>query len=74
MVVFEQLASFNKKNNTKDTLTLRKKCPNMEYFLVRILENTDQKKLRIRTLFTQCEGFGDSKKRKKPYEVMFSDM
>ena len=32
---------------------LRKKCPNTEFFLVRIKENTDQKKLRIRTLFTQ---------------------
>ena len=46
----------------------------MEYFLVRIQENMDQKKLRVWTLFTQCEGFGDSKKRKKAYEVMFSDM
>ena len=31
-----------------------KKCPNTEFFLVRIQENTDQKKLRIWTLFTQC--------------------
>ena len=40
----------------------REKCPNMEFFLVRIFlysvriirENTDQKKIRIWTLFTQC--------------------
>ena len=42
------------------TIVLRKKCPNKEFFLVRIFpysvrmwENTDQKKLRIWTLFTQ---------------------
>ena len=41
---------------------LREKCPNTEFFLVRIflysewiLENTDQTKLRIWTLFTQCK-------------------
>ena len=41
-------------------VSLRKKCPNTEFFLVRIflnsvriLENTDQRKLRIWTLFTQ---------------------
>ena len=40
--------------------TLRKKCPNAEFYLVRILpyevrirENTDQKKFRIWTLLTQ---------------------
>ena len=33
--------------------TLRKKCPNMEFFLVRIFPHLDQKKLRIWTLFTQ---------------------
>ena len=43
------------------TLSLREKCPNTELFLVhiflysvRIQENTDQKLLRIWTLFTQC--------------------
>ena len=43
-------------------LTLREKCPNKEFFLVRIFpfsdwirENTDQKKLRIWTLFTKCK-------------------
>ena len=44
-------------------VSLREKCPNTEFFLVRIFlysvqiqENTDQKKLRIHiwTLFTQC--------------------
>ena len=34
--------------------TLRGKCPNTEFFLVRIQENTDHKKLRIWILFTQC--------------------
>ena len=40
---------------------LREKCPNKELFLVRIFlysvqtqENTEQKKLRIWTLFRQC--------------------
>ena len=44
-----------------DNLTLREKCSNMEFVLVRIflylywiLENTNQKKLHIWTLFTQC--------------------
>ena len=42
-------------------LSLRKKCPNTEFFLTRIFlypdwiqENTDQKKLRIWTLFMHC--------------------
>ena len=35
-------------------LTLREKCPNTEFFLVRIFRHSDQKKLRIWTLFTQC--------------------
>ena len=34
-------------------MSLREKCPNTEFFLVRIRQNTDQKKLRIWTLFTQ---------------------
>ena len=47
--------------------SLREKCPNTEFFLVsiflysvRIQENTDQKKLRIWTLFTHwiCTHFG----------------
>ena len=44
--------------------TLCEKCLNMEFFLVRIFpysvqmrENTDQKKLRLWTLFTQCSCF-----------------
>ena len=43
-------------------LTLREKCSNTEFFLVRIFlysdriqKNTDQKKLRLWTLFTQCK-------------------
>ena len=35
-------------------IPLRGKCPKMEFFLVRMKENTDQKKLHILTLFTQC--------------------
>ena len=42
-------------------ITLHEKCPNTELSLVRIFlqsvrirENTDQNKLRIWTLFTQC--------------------
>ena len=34
--------------------SLCKKCPNTEFLLVRIRENTNQEKLRIWTLFTQC--------------------
>ena len=33
--------------------SLREKCPNTEFFLVRMWENTDHKKLLIWTLFTQ---------------------
>ena len=49
-------------------LTLREKCANTEFFLVRIFpqsdwirrdtEHTNQKKLRIWTLFTQCNWTG----------------
>ena len=42
-------------------LSLPEKCPNTEFFLIRIFphsarirENTDQKKLRLWTHFTQC--------------------
>ena len=38
-------------------VTLREKCPNMEFFLIQMRENTDQKKLRIWTHFTQCDIF-----------------
>ena len=38
--------------------TLRQKSPNTEFFLVRIQENTDQKKLRIWTLFRQWNLIG----------------
>ena len=39
---------------TMKTLALREKCANAEFFLVQIRENTDQKELRIWTLFTHC--------------------
>ena len=47
--------SWKEKNKlSNDIQILREKCPNTEFFLVCIfLENTDQKKLRIWTLFTQ---------------------
>ena len=35
-------------------LLLREKCPNTEFFLVRMRENMDQKKLRVWKLFRQC--------------------
>ena len=35
-------------------ITLREKCPNTDFFLVLLQKNTEQKKLRIWTLFTQC--------------------
>ena len=42
-------------------IVVREKCPNKQFFLVRIFlhsdwiqENTDHKKLHISTLFTQC--------------------
>ena len=34
--------------------SLREKCPNAEFFLVRIFPHSDQKKLRIWALFRQC--------------------
>ena len=33
---------------------LHEECPNTEFFVVRIQENTDQQKLRIWTFSTQC--------------------
>ena len=36
------------------SLSLREKCPNKEFFLGRIRENTDERKLRIWTIFTKC--------------------
>ena len=33
--------------------TLREKCPNVDFFLVWIQENTDQRRRRIETFFTQ---------------------
>ena len=37
-----------------NNLLLRENCLNTEFFLVQIQENTDQKKLRIWILSTQC--------------------
>ena len=37
----------------EDSHTLREKCLNTEFFLVRIFRHSDQKKLHIWTLFTQ---------------------
>ena len=36
------------------THTVCAQCPNTEFFLARIQKNTDQKKLRIWPIFTQC--------------------
>ena len=46
----------------KPMFALHERCPNTEFFLVRIFPPSDQKKLRIWTLFTQCwkKGFADS--------------
>ena len=51
----------NSHNLHKPFSSLRKKCPNTEFFLVRIFpqsvqarENTDQKKLHIWSSFVQC--------------------
>ena len=48
-------------NDNNMCLSLSEKCPNKEFFLVRIflyslqiLKNRDQEKLRIWTFFTQC--------------------
>ena len=43
-----------KYKKVKQISSLREKCPSTEFFLVQIQENTDQKKLRIWALFTQC--------------------
>ena len=40
-------------------LTLREKFPNTELLLIRKQENTDQKLLRIWTLYAQCYFFED---------------
>ena len=39
--------------NNSVTRTLSEKCANTEFFLDQMRENTDQKKLRLWTLFTQ---------------------
>ena len=62
-VIFTALKAFDTINHNLLRATLHEKCPNTELFLdriflysARIQENTDQKKLRIWTLFTQCFG------------------
>ena len=43
-----------KRMNNLMNPALCEKYPNMEFFLVRMRENMDQKKLRIWIFFTQC--------------------
>ena len=61
----DKVTPYGKRENQRSlrsiALALREKCPNREFFLVRIFlysvlmqENADQKKLPIWTLFTQC--------------------
>ena len=50
----KNFVDFGPKMQYLTILAQREKCPNTEFFLVRIQENTDQKKLRIWTLFKQC--------------------
>ena len=52
IVILELLPLFWKIYNLSPW-ALREKCPNTEFFLVRIHEGTDQKILRISTIFTQ---------------------
>ena len=46
------VAEFSKKFTREMLPTLREKCPNTEFFLVRIFLYSDQKQLHIGTLFT----------------------
>ena len=48
------ISMFQDKQGYFEVHTFRKKCPNTEFFLVCIFTHSDQKKLRIWTLFTQC--------------------
>ena len=48
------ISMFQDKQGYFEVHTLRKRCPNTEFFLVCIFTHSDQKKLRIWTLFTQC--------------------
>ena len=49
-------SQFFKVLQTTGTASLREKCPNAEIFLVHIFLNSDQKKLPIWALSTQCIG------------------
>ena len=46
-------SSCQTRNSRVPRKSLREKCPNTEFFLVRIFLYSDQKRLRIWTLFTQ---------------------
>ena len=54
-VHLKSTSEINEESFEINTIKLREKCPNTEFFLARMRENTDQKKLRIWTLFTQCQ-------------------
>ena len=45
----------SEKSNIFGNFALREKCPDMEFFLVGIQENADQKKIPSWKLFTQCK-------------------
>ena len=60
-LIYYNRFSFMELSEKQRAFSLRKKCSNMEIFLVHIFlysvqikENTDQKKLGIWTLLTQC--------------------
>ena len=52
---------FSFSSSFSSCLTLREKCPNTEFFLVRMWENTDQNKFHIWTLFTQSHRMNTDK-------------
>ena len=52
-------------------LPLREKCPNTEFFLVRIFLYSDQKKLRIWTHFTQCSSLKELMINGVVFEIYF---
>ena len=49
----ENIGLFFHEGTHTGTQSLREKCPNTEFFLIGIEENTDQKKLRNWILFMQ---------------------
>ena len=52
-LMYVQLTSCVQGGTLPSRNTLGEKCPYKEFFLVRMRENTDQKRFRICTLFTQ---------------------